>query len=87
MPGIKSENVFGESYGKTSGLSGNGQIQRGFDQASDEKYKTVAKASYLNQRELYQQMREQQSQPQVKPPSVDVSLLQSFEDNTSTMIP
>lgn len=24
VPGIKSENVFGESFGKTSGLSGNG---------------------------------------------------------------
>ena len=24
VPGVKSENVFGESFGKTSGLSGNG---------------------------------------------------------------
>lgn len=46
VPGIKAENVFGESYGKTSGLSGNGQIQRGFDQPPEDKYKTMAKASY-----------------------------------------
>lgn len=26
VPGVKSENVFGESFGKTSNLSGNGQI-------------------------------------------------------------
>jgi hypothetical protein len=50
--------VFGESYGKTSGLSGNGQIMRGFDQPSDEKYKSMAKASYQNQRELNQQLQQ-----------------------------
>ena len=32
IPGVKAENVFGESYGKTSTLSGKGEIQRGFDQ-------------------------------------------------------
>jgi hypothetical protein len=31
VPGVKSENVFGESFGKTSGASGNEKIQRGFD--------------------------------------------------------
>ena len=72
MPGVKSENVFGESYGKTSGLSGNGQIQRGFDHVPEEKYKSMAKASYQNQRELYQTM-QQQKQPQQKAPTVDVS--------------
>jgi hypothetical protein len=46
--------VFGESFGKTSSLVGNGQLQRGFDQASDERYKSMAKANYVNQRELLQ---------------------------------
>ncbi len=43
IPGVKSENVFGESYGKTSGYSGRGEIPRGFDYGDgDAKYKTVA---------------------------------------------
>ncbi len=52
VSGVKSENVFGESFGKSSGQAGAGQIQRGFDQSSDERYKSMAKASYINQREL-----------------------------------
>ncbi|CDW82803.1 UNKNOWN [Stylonychia lemnae] len=71
VPGVKSENVFGESYGKTSGLSGNGQIQRGFDQPADDKFKSMAKASYSNQRELYQTMQQQKNNPPQKGPSVD----------------
>lgn len=53
VPGVKSENVFGESFGKTSGLSGNGQIQRGFDHVPEDKYKSMAKASYTNQKDVY----------------------------------
>ncbi len=48
VPGVKSENVFGESFGKTSTLANNGAIQRGFDNAPDEKYKSMAQASYIN---------------------------------------
>ena len=48
VPGVKSENVFGESFGKTSALANNGQIQRGFDSEPQEKYKSIAQASYLN---------------------------------------
>ena len=46
VPGVKSENVFGESYGKTSGASGNGEINRGFDLASEEKFKSMAHSTY-----------------------------------------
>ncbi len=42
IPGVKAENVFGESYGKTSGQSAKGEIIRGFDQDPSEKFKTVA---------------------------------------------
>ena len=49
--------MFGESYGKSSKQSSKGEIVRGFDQGPQEKYKTVAQASFLNQRELYQKQR------------------------------
>ena len=42
VPGVKSENVFGESFGKTSTLANNGGIQRGFDSVPEEKYKSMA---------------------------------------------
>jgi hypothetical protein len=31
IPGVKAENVFGESYGKSSFQSSKGEIIRGFD--------------------------------------------------------
>ena len=57
VPGVKSENVFGESYGKTSGASGNGQIQRGFDTAPSDKFKSMTHSTYTNQRDILQQRR------------------------------
>lgn len=42
VPGVKAENVFGESYGKSSTLSGKGEIIRGFDQEPQDKFRTVA---------------------------------------------
>tara|TARA_B110001450_G_scaffold145656_1_gene136131 strand:- start:243 stop:518 length:276 start_codon:yes stop_codon:yes gene_type:complete len=38
VPSIKAENVFGESYGKTTGASVNGSIPQGFIQSNEEKY-------------------------------------------------
>ena len=58
IPGVKSENVFGESYGKTSGQSGRGEINRGFDQVPQEKFRTVVQASFQNPKEIYTKMRE-----------------------------
>ena len=57
IPGVKAENVFGESYGKTSGQSAKGEIIRGFDQDPSEKFKTVAQGSFQNQKELLAKMR------------------------------
>lgn len=54
---MKAENVFGESYGKSSVQSSKGEIVRGFDQSPSDKFKSVAQASYLNQREVYQKQR------------------------------
>ena len=38
VPSIKAENVFGESYGKTTGASVSGSIPQGFIQTPEEKY-------------------------------------------------
>jgi hypothetical protein len=57
IPGVKSENVFGESYGKTSSQSAKGEIVRGYDQHPVEKFKTVAQGSFQNQKELLAKMR------------------------------
>lgn len=46
IPGVKAENVFGESYGKSSAQSSKGEIIRGFDQEPNDKFKTVAQASF-----------------------------------------
>ena len=53
VPGVKSENVFGESFAKTSGASGDGSIQRGFDLEPADKYKSVTQATYQDQKQLY----------------------------------
>ena len=57
IPGVKAENVFGESYGKSSSQSSKGQIIRGFDQGPQDKFKSVAQASFQNQKELQQKLR------------------------------
>ena len=41
VPNIKCENVFGESYGKTTGASVGGQIPQGFVQSAEEKFKSM----------------------------------------------
>jgi len=48
VTGVKSENVFGQTYGKTSLLSTAGQIQRGVDLPIDKKYTTTFKHEYVN---------------------------------------
>ena len=52
VPGVKSENVFGESYGKVTGAANTGNIARGIDQPGAEKYKSMAQNTFTNQKEL-----------------------------------
>lgn len=47
MPGVKSENVFGQTYGKSSYMSSAGAFQRGIDQPADVKYQSMFKAEYI----------------------------------------
>jgi hypothetical protein len=47
VPGVKSENVFGQTYGKTSYASSAKQFPRGLDQTPDVKYTTTFKGEYI----------------------------------------
>ena len=57
VPSIKSENVFGESYGKTTSSSVGGAIDKGFEMSAQEKFKSISAIKYTNQNELTRQMR------------------------------
>ena len=48
VPNIKCENVFGESYGKTTGASVGSQIPQGFVQSPDEKFKSMNQTKFTN---------------------------------------
>ena len=43
VPGIKSENVFGQTYGKTSYASSAQTFHRGVDEPANLKYNTIMK--------------------------------------------
>lgn len=47
IPGVKSENVFGQTYGKVTYQSSAGAIPRGIDQPSNLKYQSMFKAEYI----------------------------------------
>ncbi len=47
MPGVKSENVFGQTYGKTSFASSAGTFHKGLDEPPEIKYRSLFKAEYV----------------------------------------
>ena len=49
VPQIKSENVFGSTFGATTLAQKDGMIQAGFDQGNAEKYRSVAQGTYTQQ--------------------------------------
>lgn len=48
VPGVKSENVFGKTYGKTSLAASSNKILRGTDLPASEKYTTDFKSNFVN---------------------------------------
>lgn len=42
VPGVKSENMYGKTFGKTTFTSSTGEYSKGIDQESHEKFKSVA---------------------------------------------
>ena len=57
VPSIKSENAFGESYGKTTSQSVAGTIKPGFELEASEKYRSMNQTKFTNQSEQTRQMR------------------------------
>ena len=51
LAGVKSENVYGETYGKISYQSTAGAIQRGIDQPADVKYQSSFKQEFIKPHE------------------------------------
>ena len=48
IPGIASENVYGQTYGKTSYASSAQSFHRGIDQPSNLKYNTSMKGEFID---------------------------------------
>ena len=48
IPGIVSENVFGETYGKTSYASSAKTFERGMDEPAHLKYNTTMKKEFID---------------------------------------
>ena len=49
VPGVKSENVYARTFGRTSNDSLDGQIIRGFDVDSSERYFSTNQNTYVDQ--------------------------------------
>lgn len=49
VPKIKSENAFGESYGRTTGASVGNMISQGVDQTPEEKFQSMTQVKYTDQ--------------------------------------
>lgn len=56
IPGVKSENVFGETYGKTSYMSSCGSIKRGIDQPPGVKFSSMATNTLINHADVADQL-------------------------------
>ena len=52
VPGVKSENVFGKTYGKTSYASSAKSFPRGIDQAAHVKFQSVMKEQFIDHSEV-----------------------------------
>ena len=49
VPGIKSENVYARTFGRTTNDSLDGQISRGFDLNNQERYQSTNQNTYMDQ--------------------------------------
>jgi len=52
VPAIKAENMFGETFGKTTLKSNKGEVQRGRDAPPEVRYKTLAMEHHKNPAEM-----------------------------------
>ena len=52
MSGVKAENVFGQTYGKTSLLSSDNKILKGIDNPAGVKFASTAMDTFINHAEV-----------------------------------
>lgn len=52
IPGVKSENVYGKTYGKTTYASSAGAFERGIDLAPHVKFQSTMKSEFINHAEV-----------------------------------
>ena len=60
VPGIKSENVYGSTYGRTSKASMGDKIVRGTDPAADIRYVSSNQDNFTNQKELFNSRKQEE---------------------------
>jgi hypothetical protein len=52
VPAIKAENMFGETFGKITAKSGNGEVIRGREAPPEERYKTLTMEHHKHPEEM-----------------------------------
>jgi hypothetical protein len=58
VSGVKAENVFAKTFGRSSKESISGSIARGHDLKDQERYYSTNNLTYVNQRNLHQEQKE-----------------------------
>ncbi len=54
IPRVRPENMFGKTYGKLTYMALNGQTFPGNSPPTDERFKSIAQGSFVNQRDMLQ---------------------------------
>ena len=62
LSGIKAENVYAETYGRTSKASMAGAVARGADVSAEDRYTSTNTAHFTDQRALNAMLRAQQAE-------------------------
>lgn len=52
---MKAENLYGQTFGKTSYKASTGEYPKGLDQSPELRYKSTIQENYVNQRDVYNQ--------------------------------
>ena len=68
LPGIKAENVYAKTYGRTSKASMEGNIIRGADVEAQDRYTSTNTAHFVDQRALNAQIRAAQAEAEGRGP-------------------
>jgi len=62
IPAVKSENLFGKTYGVITDKSATGNFAKGIDAPLNEKYCSMNRENYINQRELEENVQKERDE-------------------------